>query len=211
MKSYSAYLFDVDGTIIDTTELIYQCFRNTFEVFGKKGIDRASVIEHTGLTLRDQLEIYFGPLTDERFKEISAVHMTYQLAVYRNYLKPFAYVNDVLDALLKRGAKLGVVTSRRKDTLSLYLKETGLYEFFSAFVTPEVTDRHKPDPEPAHAALKLLGAEASDSLLVGDSVYDIACGNRAGCETALVPWGTVDGRDPETRPTYVLKDIRELV
>ena len=95
-------------------------------------------------------------------------------------------------------------------TLSVYLKETGIADFFSALITPEATERHKPDSQPAHEALLQLGGRAEEALFVGDSLYDIACGNKAGTKTAFVSWSHNSVDTLQVTPDYLLADMREL-
>jgi pyrophosphatase PpaX len=211
MKNYSYYLFDADGTLIDTTELIYQCFLNTFKKFGNREVSRSDVVKNIGLTLRSQMEVYFGPLTDERFAEMAGEHMKYQLSIYPRYLKLFPTVLEGLTLLRDRGRRFGIVTSRRRQTLELFLKKTGIFDFFEVLVTPENTKKHKPEPEPVLAALSLFKiADKSVVLMVGDSEFDIECGSRAGVDTAFVNWSHSDSMSFGHKPTHMIDDFIQL-
>ncbi len=210
MKDYACYLFDLDGTLIDTAELIYQCFKYSCRMFGNSEVGRDAVIRHIGLPLRRQLEVHLGPLTDGRAEEIMGAHMEYQLSIYKRYLRAFPTVAEGLAALKRRGKKLGVVTSRRQRTLHLYLGETGLEDSFDVFVSPEMTLRHKPDPEPVLKALELLNCPRGQALLVGDSGFDIECGANAGVDTAFVSWSHTPESSLAIRPTQVIDDVRSL-
>jgi pyrophosphatase PpaX len=212
MRPYSAYLFDADGTLIDTTELIYQCFVHTIRRFGNREIARPDVVKHIGLTLRDQMEVYFGKLDDERFGIMADAHMEYQLSIYPRYLRAFPGIAETLAALKAAGRKLAVVTSRRSQTLIEYLRVTGLITFFDALVTPENTIKSKPDPEPARTALALLGkVSARDALFIGDSIYDMRCGVDAGTDTAFVLWSHNDPDALAVRPTYLIGRASDLL
>jgi pyrophosphatase PpaX len=103
------------------------------------------------------------------------------------------------------------VTSRRRETLGLYLKKTGIYDFFEVFVTPENTEKHKPQPEPVLEALSLLKvADKSGVLMVGDSAFDIECGSRAGVDTAFVNWSHSESVSFAIKPTHVIDDFIQL-
>jgi pyrophosphatase PpaX len=211
MKEYSFYLFDADGTLIDTTELIYRCFVHTCKIFGDMDVSRSNVVKNIGLTLRKQMEVYFGPLTEEQFAVRAAEHMKYQLSIYPQYLRVFPTVVKGLEMLRACGKHCAVVTSRRRETLDLYLRKTGIIDYFEVFVTPENTKKHKPDPEPALAALGLLGSgDTNDAVLVGDSEYDIECGRKAGIDTAFVMWSHNDPATFPSRPTYCISDLTQL-
>ncbi|MBD3315698.1 MAG: HAD-IA family hydrolase [Chitinivibrionales bacterium] len=210
MKSYEYYLFDADGTLIDTTELIYQCFSNTLKTYAKRRIDRQEVIRNIGLPLRRQLECYLGTLSEDEAKRISSYHMEYQLGIYTNFLKPFPGIIDALRNLKSAGKRLAVVTSRMPDSLELYLRHTRLLEFFDALVTPASTSKHKPNPEPALKALELLEGAPEKALMVGDATFDIECGARAGADTAFVAWSHHPLASLTVSPTYILHSPSEL-
>ncbi len=210
MKTYSCYLFDADGTLFDTTELICQCYFNTARVAGMAELKRERVLSTIGMTLRDQMEIHFGPLTEEQFRYLREIHMDYQLSIYKKYLKLCCGVHESLKYLTERGRRCVVVTSRMRSTLDIYLKETGIFSFFEHFITPELTLRHKPDPQPALKALELLRCEPEESLFIGDSTFDIECGHSAGTATAFVRWSLNKPDTLRISPTYYLDDMRDL-
>jgi len=211
MKDYTNYLFDADGTIIDTVKLIIRCFEHTCKHFGNVIVAPDEIRKNVGLTLRMQMELYLGPLPDDRFEFIAKEHMAFQLKLYPEYLRAFPGVAESLTLLKQAGKKCAVVTSRRRNTLDLYLKETGLYDFFDVFVTPENTQHHKPHPEPAFAALSMLDAELGDSVFVGDSNFDIDCAAAAGMDSVFVNWSYNDPAELNAFPTYYIDDMQELV
>jgi pyrophosphatase PpaX len=212
MKSYTAYLFDADGTLLDTTELIYQCFLYTCRKFGGYEITRKKVYDTIGIPLRAQVEIHLGKLSDEHYEKVRDAHMAYQQAIYKEYLKLFPGVIETLTRLKQDRKKLAVVTSRRMDSLTQYLKETGILNLFDALITPESTLKHKPDPEPALEAIAQLKCQPSETLFVGDSVFDILCGKGAGTDTAFVTWSICENiRESELKPTFIINSMEELI
>ena len=211
MKNYDFYLFDADGTLIDTMELIYRCFVHTCRKFANKEVSRPEIQKNVGLTLRDQMAKYFGPMTQEFFETVSTEHMAFQTAHYLEHLKLFPTVAEGLAMLSAAGKRMAVVTSRRRNTLDHYLKTTGILHFFEAFVTPETTLTHKPGPEPALAALALLGAQKDRALFVGDAEFDIECASRAGVDSAFVKWSCNAPLRMAIRPTWFIDDLRKLL
>jgi pyrophosphatase PpaX len=210
MKEYKYYLFDADGTLIDTIELIYQCFKHTLATYGKRAFGRQEIVEATGMTLRNQFAHHLGPITDEQFAQISAHHMQYQLSIYKNYLRLLPGVLETLQHLKSRGKRLAVVSSRRKDTLGLYLKVCGIDAFFDFCITPEDTKNHKPHPEPALVALSRIGAKPHEALFVGDSVFDMQCARDAAIDSALVCPAHADARTMPFQPTYTIPEITTI-
>jgi pyrophosphatase PpaX len=211
MKTYSAYLFDADGTLIDTIELIHQCFLYTCNKFAGRRVTKEEVVSQVGLPLKRSLQFFLGEMDEQKLLEVRNAHMQYQMSMYRDYLKVFPEVADVLRDLKKQNKKLGVVTSRLMETLGVYLKSTGIYQYFDVFITPENTVKHKPEPEPVLEALRLLGIKPNDALVVGDAGFDIESGNRAGADTAFVAWSHSSVDSLTTRPTYVINTLKELL
>jgi pyrophosphatase PpaX len=154
--------------------------------------------------------LYLGTLSDERFDIIAREHMELQLKLYPTYLRAFPGVAEGLARLKHGGKHCAVVTSRRQDTLDLYLKETGLYDYFEIFVTPDSTLRHKPDAEPALKALSMFNASPDQAVFIGDSTFDIECAAAAGVDSVFVNWSSNDPSALAVLPTYRIDSMTEL-
>jgi pyrophosphatase PpaX len=211
MKNYNVYLFDADGTLFDTAELIYQCFVYSCAKYGNRAIEREEVFGSIGLTLQDQFKRYLAPQPAQVMRQIVSDHMDYQLSMYRDHLKAFPGVVETLRALRARGKKLAVVTSRKIQSLSLYLRETGMEGCFDLLITPDETRRHKPDPEPVVKALEMLSAHPAEAVFVGDSVFDMECGRNAGVDTVFVTWSLTPAETLPHRPTWCIDAMDELL
>jgi len=210
MKTYDFYLFDADGTLFETTELIYRCFVYTLGKYADKEVPREKIIASIGLTLRKQLEHHIGSLTDEEFNTIQADHMKYQMSIYQDHLAPCPGVPEAIRKLHASGKPLAIVTSRKITSLSCFLRETGIFDFFRVIVTPDETEKHKPHPEPALKALELLDAPPEKTLFIGDAPFDIECGNSAGVDTALVSWSHNKAKNMSVKPSYIINSMLDL-
>ncbi len=211
MRDYMYYFFDADGTLIDTTELIWQCFENTAKITGHGPIGRETTLKHIGLTLRDQMTVHFGKIDDAEYDRYRTIHMNYQMSVYRQYLKLFPGVSDTLEKLKNNGKKLAIVTSRFRNSLDVYLRDTGIYDYFDIIISPESTKCHKPHPEPAIKALEELSARKPETLFVGDTTFDIECGAGAGIDTAFVNWSINDRALLKRDPTWFINSMGDLI
>ncbi|MGD9201422.1 MAG: HAD-IA family hydrolase [Chitinispirillia bacterium] len=210
MKTYRAYLFDADGTLFDTTEMIFQCFKYSCKKYGNLSVTRKQVFKNIGLPLKIQFECLFGALSNERTEELIKAHMEYQLKIFKKYLRLFPGVAETLKMLKNNEKKLAIVTSRRMESLLIFLKDTNIFNLFNILITPESTEKHKPLPEPALEALKQLNCKNSESLFIGDATFDIECGKNAGMDTAFVSWSKNPPSSLNLKPTYILNDIYDL-
>lgn len=211
MKSYTACLFDIDGTLLDTMELIFRSFEYSCRRWAAIEIDRETIFSHVGIPLIDQLKLYLGERSDEEYREIAAAHMEHQKGIYRKHLGIYPGVVEGLAELATRGIRLGIVTSRTRPSLLSYLDYFQIEDIFEVIATPESTRRHKPDPEPVEWALSQLGVRPDETLFVGDAVYDIESGTAAGVDTAFALWGPNGAKEISPEPCYRLATFEELL
>ncbi len=212
MKEYDAYLFDADGTIIDTRELIYRSFMHMGRAMGVVMPPRDYIESTTGLPVVVQLPMLLGEGHDGAYYDEAGRHYSdYMMEVYRDYLRSFPDTAEVLAELKSRGKKLAVVTSRRRPSLELFLDVLELKSFFDLLVTPEDTSKSKPDPEPAFFALSRLNAEPGRTVFIGDAEFDMRCGKAAGTDAVYVEWGGMDYAAWPVRPDYVAGKFTDLL
>lgn len=200
-------LFDLDGTLIDTNQLIVASFKHTFE--------------HFKLDFTDEEIIEFnGPPLVETFKKIDPVRSDEMVATYRahnylyhdQYVTAFPNVLETLQVLKKNNIKMGIVTTKIRQGVEMGLKKTGLTGFFDSIVTLDKVTHAKPHPEPVLKAMEELGGESKSTIMVGDNSHDIESGHNAGVRTAAVSWSQ-KGRDRllTYEPTYMLEDMSDLL
>ena len=208
MKPYATYLFDADGTLFDTVDLICTCFQYVAEKYADKTIERNTIINGIGLPLKSQLITHLGAGHDH--EQILDDYLQYQLSIMADSVNPFPHVIDTLERLKSAGKKLAVVTSRRRFSLERILDSTGTAKYFDVLVTPEDTTRHKPDAEPALKALSLLGADKTSTVFIGDALYDICSGTSAGIDTIFVNWSHAQLSSLPVPPTWAIDSLQEL-
>ena len=207
-----AVLFDLDGTLLDTNELIYNSFDRTFK--DKLGIElkREEIIDFFGIPLGDPFKKHAKL---EQVDELVAYYRKYNEEIHDTMCFAFDGVKELLDGLKERGLKIGIVTSKREALAVRGMKIAGIYDYMDIIITPESTELHKPNPDPALKACNDLGIEPSEAIMVGDSIYDIYCGKSAGCKTCGVNY-TFIGLDnlKASEPDYFIdkpQDILKLI
>lgn len=208
MKSYDTYLFDADGTLLDTTDLICDCFQFVAKKYTGMTVPREVILAGIGSPLRQQLTTHLGGNLD--VDAMLEDYLQFQLKAIDSGLSLFPGVQETLEALKERGKKLGIVTSRRRYSLEIFLQYTSIHDYFEVLITPEDTNRHKPEPEPAIEAMKRFGASPSSTVFIGDAHYDICCGNSAGIDTIFVNWSHTDPSRLPIAPTWTIDTMSEL-
>jgi len=205
---FDPVVFDLDGTVVDTVELIVESFRHaTRTVLGEVLPDEV-ITAGVGQPLMTQME----RLSPAHARELYDVYREYNHRRHDELIRGYEGVGEVLDGLRAAGRRLGIVTSKSRDTTTMAFDAVGLREHFHVVVTASDTAEHKPSPIPLLLCLERLGATPDGSLYVGDSPVDIEAGRAAGMATAAVAWG-VFGREAllGARPMYWLEQPRELL
>lgn len=208
MKVYDYYLFDADGTLFNTTELICECFQYVAEKYTNKRVDRQLIVQGIGSPLRAQVIEHLG--ADLDVEAILDDYLQYQLKAMEHSLSLFPNVPEALNTLKENGKKLAIVTSRKRYSLGVFLEATGIRDYFDVLVTPEDTALHKPNPEPALKAIELLGAAKPATVFIGDAKWDVCSGNSAGIDTVFVNWSHTRVEDLPEAPTWTIDTMHQL-
>ena len=203
-----AILFDLDGTLIDTIELILSSARHAFEEWPVRPTDEEWV-RGIGTPLVQQLRAYAA--NDDEVALLLARYRRYQNEHHDRLTRCYDDVPDVIAALADRGHQLAVVTSKASSIAHQSLAFVGLDHFFPVVVGYDDTARHKPDPEPVRVALSRLGVSPDDAVFVGDSPHDILSGNAADVMTIAALWGPFDRETlADARPDHFIECMAEL-
>ena len=205
-----AVLFDFDGTIVDTTELIHESMRRaTSEVLGRT-LSREALLANVGQPLPRQMKL----LDPERAEELLESYRLHNEELHEDLIEAFPNVEASLACLREAGMSLAVVTSKRRFSLEMALDSfPALRDAVSAFVVMEDTTEHKPHPAPLLKGLELLGDVAPDqAAYVGDSPFDVAAAHAAGTLSVAVSWGVFSEEALcEAEPDHLFKDLDSAV
>ncbi|MEH7492556.1 pyrophosphatase PpaX [Neobacillus niacini] len=207
-NNINTILFDLDGTLIDTNELIISTYLHTLEKYFPGKYQRQDVLPFLGPTLHE----VFGAMDSERVEEMVLAYRTYNLANHDALVKEFVGVMETIETLKKKGYKLAIVTTKREDVAFKGLRLMKLDPFFDVMIAYDHVKKVKPDPEPIFLALEKLDSKPEETLMVGDNFHDVLAGKNAGTLTAGVAW-TIKGRDylAKYEPDYMLENMTDLL
>lgn len=184
----SGLLFDADGTLIDTYDIILTSMKHT--VNGSHGgtYSDAQLMERVGTPLFDQM-LNFAQ-GDERLAErMVTEYRAHNDAIHDEGIRSFPQAREALQRLKDAGFTMGVVTSKRHKMAALGLELSGIAEFFEFVIGSDDWPEHKPAPGPILHGCDLLGLAPDACAYIGDSPFDIQAGNAAGCLTVAALWG----------------------
>jgi pyrophosphatase PpaX len=200
-------LFDFDGTLADTIPLIVASYHHALSASSLPPVDDVEVRSWIGRPLQ--------PVLEERYPgrgaELTEVYRAWNLANHDDLIQVVPGMTGLLDAIHAAGARTGVVSSKRAETVRLGLRAVGLADRIDVVAGQDEVSRHKPDPEPLLYAARRLGVPAADCVYVGDATVDIEAARAAGMGAVAVTWGA--GLEPAlaaTRPDAVVSDVAGL-
>lgn len=184
-------IFDCDGTIADSQHMIVAAMDEAFRLAGLATPPREAVVQIIGLSLEHAVRELLPAELHGRAAAISedyknAFHDLRAAGLPQEPL--FPGMKEAIAHLHERGATLGIATGKSRRGVRLLLEREGLAE---AFATVQTADTHpsKPDPSMIEAAMTETGARADETLMIGDTTFDMAMARNAGVTAVGVTWG----------------------
>ncbi|HPF19430.1 MAG: HAD-IA family hydrolase [Eubacteriales bacterium] len=210
-QKYKAVLFDFDGTIMNTNDIIIQSWQHTFRTV--EGAERP--ISAITPTFGEPLNLTMAKLFPGRdTEEMVNTYREYQRKVYKEKIHMFPGIPELIAELKHKGYLMGIVTSRLWESTTQGLYKFDIAHLFDAVVSAEDTTVHKPDPTPCRICLEKLGLNPHEALFVGDSKFDVLCARNAGVQSVLVGWSicvTEEQKEGLYKPDHFIERPEELL
>lgn len=201
-----AVLFDFDGTLIDTNELIFKSYRKAFKEVLNRDIDDEEILKLYGRPLYGSLMEYGEP-----GEMLYKIYREFNETQHDNLAKPFDGVYEGIQKISDKGYKMGIVTSKRMRLVKRGLDLIGISKFFDVIITPDDTQKGKPDPEPILLGCEKLGVLPEETIYVGDSIFDMQAAKAAGTQLCVVKYTLTNHQNIlEFKPEFFVDSIAEL-
>ncbi|WP_158737301.1 HAD family hydrolase [Alteribacillus sp. YIM 98480] len=201
---YQSFIFDVDGTLIDTEEAILKSLQSAL----KNGVGNDYSIEELkpvlGIPGDDALEV-LGVNEKRKVRE----EWLHYMESNRKLVKVFPGIHDTLKNLKTEKYSIGIVTSKTKKEFKEEVERFDLHPYADTIVCADDTDKHKPEPDPLMAYLQKSGETAKKAVYIGDTLHDEKCAHSAGIAFALAGWGAV--QPEKSNPDHMLHTPNEIL
>lgn len=212
---HDAYLFDLDGTLVDTAPDLMRALNHTLAERGLGTVDLALTRHWVGHGVRAMLRAAFAHHGERveaaQVDAMEAACVDHYAAHIADFSRPFPGVVEALHSLAAR-APLAVVTNKLAGLSEKLLDALSLSPFFRLVVGRDTAAKPKPDAAPAVYACERLARAPRHALFVGDSETDVGCARAAGCPVVLYRHGYNRGADPEAMGAdAVIESLGELV
>lgn len=207
-KKITTLLFDFDGTLLDTNELIFRTFEHVLDKHFPGKYGRKEILPFLGPTLEET----FGLIDPDRTEQLVGEYREWNVAHHDELAVEFDGVSKTLRALKEEGYKMAIVSTKKNHMVWKGLELLDADGVFDTVIGLDDVLKTKPDPEPILLALKRLDVDRDEALMVGDNYHDIVGGQNAGVRTAGVAW-SAKGEDflQKYKPDYMLQHISDLL
>jgi phosphoglycolate phosphatase-like HAD superfamily hydrolase len=192
----AAFIFDVEGTLIDCVTEILRCWSETLAAFGVS-VQYQDLQRLSGMDGDEMLAMLASGLDENARKDILTAQGERYRAVYLPRVRAFPGVRAVFTAIKSRGGRIALATDCQADELKHYRKLISVDDLIDAIACGDELSKGKPDPEVVELALHRLGTPASLATMIGDTPFDAQAARRA----SVTAWGTLSGG--HSRPSLV--------
>ncbi len=207
--TFGTFLFDLDGTLIDSVELILRSYRHTLRTH--RGVEPPDELWLKGLGTPIRVQLRQWTDDPAEIDAMAQTYTTYNLEHHDALVRPYDGIVSAVTRLRERGKRLGLVTSKVRSTALRGLRLAGIADAFDVIVGADEVFHPKPHPEPVLTALERLGVGREDVVFIGDARHDMVCGRAAGVATAAALWGPFDRAHLEDLdPDYWLERPEDL-
>jgi len=190
-RSKALYIFDMDGTLIDSSQVIVNAINYVRDNMNLPPMDDAFILKSINEELINPAQHFYGidafePIHEEWFSSYYSAHHNKEIKLYEG-------IDTTLEALKSKDAKLAIATNAYRISTLESLKHTGIYELFDSIVTfDDVGKVGKPDPKMLFKVLDSMQINPHHSIFIGDSHKDRIASQKANIDFIMVNWGFSD-------------------
>jgi pyrophosphatase PpaX len=201
-------IFDVDGTLTETNELIFATFNFVAKKYLNKDFTPAEITAMFGPPEEVAVDRLVG---SARFPAAIADFFDFYKSNFRSMAKLHAGMDEVLRFLKERKLLLAVFTGKGSHSTEITLQELGIRQFFDMIVTGQDVVNHKPSSEGIRKVMDRFNLSPDEVLMIGDAVADVKAAHEAGIPIAAVVWDSYSKEKVMKMETdYLFHDVKEL-
>lgn len=209
-----AVVFDLDGTLIDTAPDLLSAVNAVLVAEGRKPLPLETLrhlVGHGAKVMLDHAMLETGDgVPPERAAELVDNFLNHYRGNIAAASVPFPGVEDVLRGFQKEGVAMGICSNKPHDMTELLLNEVGLTHFFGSIHGAGRTAKNKPDPMHLNAVIQELGADKAHTVMVGDSMPDVAVARAVGVPVIVMSYGYTPTPTHELGADAVTGDFRQV-
>lgn len=207
MRNFDGIIFDVDGTLTSTNQLIFESFNYVTKKYINKTYTDEELIDLFGPTEESILK----DLTGEHFEDARNDYFKFYNEHHEKLADIYPGIKEVLKIIKHQGIPLAVFTGKGREAATITLKVLKIFELFDMVITGDDVAEHKPAPEGIHLFMQKYNLSAERVLLIGDAPADIKAARAAGVKIASVVWDSYAKETVlESGSDYLFHTVEEL-
>lgn len=208
----STIIFDFDGTLADTQKTIFRTVQATLKALDMPAVSPDDIRPLIGLPLRETFVRLTGVDDEACFDRCVDTYRELFEEIADKSVALFPHVEETLRTLHRNGVVLTVASSRGRASLCSLTQKLGIDSLFSLILGEDDVINKKPAPDMVLETMRRLGSSPEDTWMVGDTTYDIAMGQAAGCGTIGVSYGNHSQEQMLLqRPDFLVDDFEEIL
>lgn len=184
MRNFDGFIFDVDGTLTSTNELIFSSFNHVTQKYLNKKVSNEEIIAMFGPTedviLKEWMKENYHHARKDYFDFYSSQHQL-MADIYPGML-------EILQLIKSKRIPISIYTGKGKDSAEITLKEIGVYHLFDMVVTGDDVKEYKPSREGIDVFIEAFKLDRNKVLMIGDAPADVIAAHSAGVKAASVLW-----------------------
>ncbi len=207
MKQIDAVIFDIDGTLTATNQLIFASFNHVANKYLNKTLTESEIISYFGPPEDVIMEQMFG---DDQLSAMEDYYKFYKNN-HNNMADIFSGIKEVIIDLHKKDIPLGIFTGKGRKSALITLEQCGIEKYFEIIITGDDVENHKPAPEGLNKIVDYFKVERENTLLIGDAPGDIKAARGAGIKIASVVWESYDKEKViKMNSDYLFENVNDL-
>ena len=209
---YRLAIFDFDGTLADSKAVIAEATNCALRDCGYPELTPKEITQLVGLPLDYSLRVFLGEqATEENVNRLFESYRTHWYRLEPGRIDLFPGVREMLDGLKTSGVQMSIATSKSLQGLERMFEVLDLRAYFGFWLTNDRVDNGKPHPEMVERTLEHFDAAPGQTIMIGDTTYDIEMGQAAGVDTCAVTYGSHSAEEfSALRPTYTVDSAPEM-
>ena len=208
MKHLECIVFDMDGTLTETSQLIYDSFNHIARMYTGKTY---TIPEITAMFGPPEEGALLAIVNKEQIDEAMKEYLLFYRTHHNHLARLFPGIEEILKFIKERGKKLAIFTGKGIHTTTITLQEFSIEEHFDYIVTGNDVVKHKPSSEGLQKIMEHFGLKPNNVLMVGDSAVDAEAAHEAGIEIAAVVWDSyAKEKVLQMKTDYVFYNVGEF-
>ncbi|MBL1214846.1 MAG: HAD-IA family hydrolase [Ignavibacteriae bacterium] len=207
MRKFDGFIFDIDGTLASTNELIFSTFRHITKRYLNSDISDAEIINLFGPTEDEIIKIFIN----DNFEEARKDYYEFYRTNHAEMADVYPGLIDVLDLIKEAGIPLSIYTGKGRKSSIITLTEIGVIDYFDLIMTGDDVAEPKPSRLGIDPFIEKFNLDRDRVLMIGDSPADIIAAREANVKIASVVWDAYAKDEVlKMNPDYLFHSVDEL-